>query len=98
MVQTPRGKAFVEGEPEISAQEIEQAKSGEKIAVSFKGTPVLASINDIGFIAVKFALADGTFPVVLLDRFSAAALRQLIQAVEQIEWKTDAVRPKGSRY
>jgi hypothetical protein len=88
MVQTSRGKAFIEQEPEISAQEIEQAKSGRKIAISFKGKPVLQSRTEIGFVAVKFALADGTFPVVLLDRFSAESLRSLIETVNHRHGKS----------
>jgi hypothetical protein len=95
---TPRGKAFVEQEPELSEHEIERAKEERKIAISLRGKPVLLSVKEIGFIAVKFALADGTSQTVLLDRLSAAALRKLIQSVEGIDWKTDAVRPRGPKH
>jgi hypothetical protein len=95
---TPRGKAFDEHEPELTDAEIEPARAGGKIAISFKGKPVLQSMTDIEFLAVKFALADGSFEVVLLDQFSARALGTLIDAVNRLEWKTDAVRPKGPQH
>jgi hypothetical protein len=95
MTKTPRGMAFDEREPELTDAEIQRARVEGKIAISFKGKPVLQSMNDIGFLAVKFALADGSFEVVLLDQFSARALGKLIDTVNGLEWKTDAVRPKG---
>jgi hypothetical protein len=95
MTKTPRGKAFDENEPELTEDEIELAKNGGTIAVSFKGKPVLLNVEEIGFLAVKFALANGGFQTLLLDQFSAKALHGLIETANVIEWKTDVVRPKG---
>jgi hypothetical protein len=47
-----------------------QTKMG-KIAASSKAKPVATTPENIGFIAVKFALHDGSFETVLLDYFSA---------------------------
>lgn len=96
MPTTERGKAFDAYEPDLSDEEIRAAQIARKVVVSFKGKPVLASKDDVGFIAVKFAFIDGTFRTVLLDQFSAQALHHLIQTVNGIEWKTEALKPKGS--
>ncbi len=95
MTTTPRGQAFDAHEPELTEQEIEDAKNSGAIAVSFKGSPVLLSTTDIGFVAVKFALANGGFQTILLDQFSARSLDKLIQTMNGLAWKTDALRPKG---
>jgi hypothetical protein len=97
-MQTERGKAFVDNEPELTETEIESARQRGKIAVSLKGKPVLVSIEHIGFLAVKFALANGEFETVLLDRIAGEALRQLFQSLKQIEWKTDSMRPGPGRH
>jgi hypothetical protein len=95
MVKSERGKAFEANEPNLSEDEIRSAYESGKIAVSFKGKPVLASTEDIGFLAVKFALADGTATTILLDRMSAEPLAHLIETVKSTQWKTGSMKPKG---
>ena len=56
------------------------------------------SPENIGFIAVKFALHDGSFATVLLDYFSARALATLIGSVDKIGWKTAPVLPDERRH
>jgi hypothetical protein len=56
-MQMERGKAFIEHEPELTAEEVERARSDGKIVVSFKTKPVLV-MDDVGFVAVKFALSS----------------------------------------
>jgi hypothetical protein len=97
-MQTERGRAFVESEPELSADEIQRARESGKYVVSFKGTPVLLSVEEIGFLTIKFALADGTFPTVVLDRLAAEALWSLIQGPKGLGWRTDALRGGPSQH
>jgi hypothetical protein len=97
-MQTERGKLFDEKEPELSDDEVSKAYEAGKIAASFKGKPVATSPDDIGFLAVKFALHDGSFATVLLDYFSPRVLRTLIDSADKIGWKTAAVIPDGTRH
>jgi hypothetical protein len=97
-MKTDRGKAFIDQEPSLSDDEITHARETGKYAVSFKGMPVLISSEDIGFMAIKFALADGTFETVLLDQLAGEALWQLLESVKQIDWKTKALKPGPSRH
>jgi hypothetical protein len=92
-MQTERGKLFDENEPALSDDEVSTAYEDGKIAASFKGKPVVTSPENIGFIAIKFALHDGSFETVLLDYFSARVLRSLIDSVDAIGWRTAAVAP-----
>lgn len=98
MARTPRGLAFDQHEPDLTEDEIKRAKASGKIALSFKGKPVLTPEGDIGFIAVKFALANGAFVTVLMDQFSGRLLHGLIQAANQVSWKTDVVKPSGAAH
>ena len=97
-MQTERGKLFDEKEPELSDDEVARAYEDGKIAASFKGKPVVTSPENIGFIAIKFALHDGSFETVLLDYFSARVLRSLIDSVDKIGWKTAAAKPGETRH
>jgi hypothetical protein len=97
-MQTERGKLFDEKEPELSDEEVSKAYEAGKIAASFKGKPVATSPEDIGFLAVKFALHDGSFSTVLLDYFSARVLRTLIDSADRIGWKTTAVTPAETQH
>lgn len=95
---TERGKLFDEKEPSLSDDEVSAAYEEGKIAASFKGKPVVTSPENIGFIAVKFALHDGSFGTVLLDYFATRALTALIDSVDKIGWKTTAVMPDWTRH
>lgn len=98
MPQTERGKAFDAQEPELDPEEIYAAKNAGKIAVSFRGKPVLGSPTDIQFIAIKYALVNNDFSVVLLDRFSAGVLLSFLQTVEQTGWKATSMKPGGTQH
>jgi hypothetical protein len=81
-MQTERAKLFDEKEPALSDDEVSKAYEDGKIAAKEK--PVVTSLENIGFIAIKFALHDGSFEAVLLDYFSARVLRSLIDPVDKI--------------
>jgi hypothetical protein len=95
---TERGKLFEEKEPSLSDDEVSAAYENGKIAASLRGKPLATSPENIGFIAVKFALHDGSFATVLLDYFSARALATLIGSVDKIGWKTAPVLPDETRH
>jgi hypothetical protein len=97
-MQTERGKLFDEKEPELSDDEVSKAYENGKIAASFKAKPVVTTPENIGFIAVKFALHDGSFETVLLDYFSAKVFRSLIDSVDKIGWKTASVVADETRH
>ena len=97
-MRTERGRVFEEKEPEFSDEEVITAREEGKIAASFKGKPVATTPESISYIAVKFALHDGSFATLLLDRFSAQLLRSLIETVDNIAWQTAGAIPDATRH
>jgi hypothetical protein len=91
MAPTERGKAFDQHEPVLTREEAEAAFAAGHAAISLRGIPCLDS-DTIEYLAVKFALANGGFATVLLDRMAAAALRALIVSAESINWDGNALR------
>jgi hypothetical protein len=98
MPKTPRAQAFDKHEPPLDESEIDAAKTAGRMVLSFRAKPVLETKDAIQFLAVKFALANGAFETVLLDRMAAAPLASLIQTVEGMRWLTDALKPGPSRH
>ncbi len=98
MAKTPRGKAFDEFEPDLDNDEVKQALDSERAVLSLKGKPVLHESGVIQFLAVKFALADGTFSTVLLDRLAASALTSLVDAANTVNWDGGALKPGSARH
>lgn len=86
MAQTARGQAFEKYEPGLTTDEIITARDIGKNALSLRGKPILAPPDRIGFIAVKFALADGTTPTILLDEMAGRALWRLLQTANEFQW------------
>ena len=71
-MQTERGKLFDEKEPALSDDEVSKAYKDGKIAASFKGKYVVTSPENIGFIAIKFALQTA----LLIPCFSTISRRE----------------------
>src|SRR4051812_47897050 len=92
-VRTDRGKAFIEHEPKLSNSEIQRALDTDRMALSLAGKPVLHPSGVIQFLAIKIALADGTSPIVLLDRMAAAAMKTVIESADSINWDGNALVP-----
>jgi hypothetical protein len=84
-----RKKAFDDSVPPMSDAEIQTALKEGHAAVAFRGEPVMISQNEIGFIALKFAVMGGDTRVVLLDQFSARVLHNLIGRANDADWKAD---------
>ena len=98
MLRTVRAKEFAKFEPSLSVAEIKAANAGKKTTLSLRAMPIPISTEEIGFVAVKFALDDGTLPVLLLDRIAANALLTALQTANEIDWKTAAVKPGPARH
>ena len=84
-----RKKAFDDSVPPMSDAEIQTALKEGHAAVAFRGEPVMIEKNEIGFIALKFAVMGGDTRVVLLDQFSARVMHDLIGRVNAADWKAD---------
>ena len=96
---TPRGKAFTDHEPAFPPREIDEAHDQGLVAVSLKGKPRLdvQEPESIAYLAVKFALVNGYCQTVLLDRFSAHALKDLIDTTDSLQWKAPAAKPSDQQ-
>jgi hypothetical protein len=90
MVKTERGKEFGDRMPLLSDEEIGIAHNSGKSVLSLKSRACAVSETAIGMLAVKFALADGSFVTVLLDRLAAGALHRQIDVANKTGWKTEA--------
>jgi hypothetical protein len=99
-MQTERGKAFVEYEPDLSEEEIDAAHDGGKIVLSFKAKPRLSVNGDlVAYVAVKMVFCDGSEPMtVLFDRLSAETMSHWVQTMKSMDWKTDSMKPGPARY
>lgn len=98
MAKTPRGKLFDDMEPSLGLPEIKSALDENRIALSFHGKPMTDPDGTIKFLAVKLALANGSFSTVLLDRFSASALKALIDGADQINWDGKSMLPNSTKH
>ena len=87
MTQRPRKQAFDETKPTIADAEIQKALNSGHVAISFAAEPVMLSQDEIGFIAVKFAVLGGDTSVVMLDQFAARVLHKLIEMANKADWK-----------
>jgi hypothetical protein len=92
-MQTERGKAFEQHEPPLDKNEAMAAFAAGEAALSLRGLPCISTTGAIEYLAVKFALANGAFATVLLDRMAAAALKTLIVGADSINWDGNALRP-----
>ena len=81
-----RKQAFDNSVPPMSDAEIQTALKEGHAAVAFRGEPVMISQNEIGFIALKFAVMGGDTRVVLLDQFAARVLHGRANAAD---WQAD---------
>jgi hypothetical protein len=98
MAMTERGREFGEHKPTLSDEEIGAAHTSGRSVLSLKGRPCAVSETDIGILAVKFALADGSFETVLLDRLAAGVLHRLIDVANKTGWKTEAAALGTTRH
>jgi hypothetical protein len=87
MTQPTRRQGFEETQPKISNDEIQTAIKDGHVTISFAGEPVMITHDEIGFIALKFAVLGGDTRVVLLDQFAARVLGKLIDTANKADWK-----------
>lgn len=98
MADSPRAVTWERFEPPFSDEETTAANRAGKMVASAAFKPVLVSLDDVGFLAVKMAMEDGTTRTVFLDQFAARVLANTIDSINQLEWKTTALQPKGSSH
>jgi hypothetical protein len=98
MMKTARGRAFEKYEPTLTPDDVSHAKASNQAAVSLKAVPVPNPNYGIEFIAVKFALADGAFSIVLLDHFCARALAASIEMANKLNWSAATVIPSETKH
>jgi len=82
-----RAAQFEALKPDFPVEELNQALKDGLIVDSFTPLPVPIQSKEIGFLALKFALSDGSFPIVFLDRVSACFLREAIVTFDKRDWK-----------
>src|SRR3974390_1404692 len=99
-MQTERGKAFEQYEPDLSEDEIADAHDSGKIVLSLRAKPRLSVTGEsVAYMAVKMILFDGSAPVTFLfDRFSAEVLNHWVQTMKSMDWKTAAMRPGAAQH
>ena len=98
MAKTQRGTEFGKHKPSLSDEEIGIAHNAGRSVLSFKGRPCAISEDKIGVLAVKFALADGSFETVLLDQLAARLLHAEIDMANKTGWKTEAAALGTTRH
>lgn len=92
-MRTDRGKTFEQHTPTLDPAEMATAFASGHAAISLAGHPMLAATGIIEYLAVKFALEDGSFVTVLLDEMSAGALKALVEAADSVNWDGNTLRP-----
>jgi hypothetical protein len=74
MPKTERGEEFGRHKPTLSDEEIGTVHSSGRSVLSFKARNCATSEDAIGMVAIKFALANGSFETVLVDQLVARLL------------------------
>ena len=92
-----RADVFDEQRPNISEADIETAARATRIVASWGVFPVVDADSNIVSLAIKFALLNGTSETVLLDRYGALVLRQLLETLDKAQWKGAQISPPGSK-
>jgi hypothetical protein len=89
MTQKSRKEAFDDSVPDMSDAEISDALKAGRVAIGFRGEPVMLTENEIGFIALKFSVLEGDTQVLLLDQFAARVLHRIIETANNLDWKAE---------
>lgn len=95
MAEITRGELFSASRPKLSDEETYVAAKDGKVVLSFEALPVAGELPQIQFLAVKFALPNGTTPVLLFDRYAAEFLKTVINHFDEGDWKMTLLSPSG---
>jgi|SRR5580692_1417744 hypothetical protein len=95
---TERGDEFGERRPALTDDEIGTAHRLGRSVLSFKARNCAASETEIGMIAIKFALADGSFETVIVDQLVARLLHVHFDMANKTGWKTEAAALGTTRH
>lgn len=98
-MKTERGRAFIRFKPSLANNEIRQAEETGHTVVSFDGQAVLDDAGErIRFLAVKFALANGETPTILLDPLATPALGTLLELPVKLNWSTASLKAGDTQH
>jgi hypothetical protein len=87
-----------EPQPALSPQEIVEAMRLERDVVAMAMLPAMRSETEIGALAIKFALADGSETVLLLDATISEALASIVGDLCATGWEMrDEVSVPGTK-
>jgi hypothetical protein len=98
MPKTERGKEFDERSPALTDDEIGAAHRLGRSVLSFKARNCGISETEIGMIAIKFALADGSFETVIVDQLVARLLHAHFDMANRTGWKTETAALGTTRH
>jgi hypothetical protein len=98
MPKTERGNEIVKHRPILSDDEIREAHRLGRSVLSFNARNCAASETEIGMIAIKFALADGSFETVIVDQLVARLLHAHFDTANRTGWKTEAAALGTTRH
>ena len=97
MTEKTRAEVFEERRPTFTEADVQKALEQNRLVASFDTLPVPLDSGDIQFLAVKFALPDGTNTTLLLDQFAANLLHGLVAHLQQTGWKMTQTLPPGTK-
>jgi hypothetical protein len=96
MSESPEIKAFFERQPSLTLEEVATNINAGNIATSFRTLPAVRDDRAVGHLTVKFALMNGQFHTVLLDRLVANALLSLIEHMNSLDWDAKMMVPSST--
>lgn len=93
-----RADLFDAQRPSLSEDEIAEAMLLNHRVISVEMLPVMSTPTEIGALAVKFALGDGTSTVLLLDAHVCEAVAGIVNDLSAVRWQMhDSVVIAGTK-
>ena len=85
-------KLFDDHLPSIANEEIQKAADEKQIVLSFH---LLPSPDGV---VTKFVLADGSTPTMIMSRYVCEMFRQIVQLLNENDWKVYREPPRPTRH
>lgn len=79
-------EAFAAYFPKISDADVVGAANTDQIVQSFATQLMQIEQEKIGAVAIKLAIADGTAPVLIVDRYVCSVLKLMIETLDVADW------------
>lgn len=94
---TTREETFDEMRPTVTDLDVETAARAGKMVASWNAFPRIGEGSRISFVAIKFALTSGAFETVILDRYGADVMRELLNELDKADWRATQSIPPGQK-